>query len=65
MESSRATITLVAVGLYLLTCIGIGLWALRRTRSSQDYFMAGRNLGVFLTGFAIFSSTMSGFGFVG
>lgn len=28
-------------------------------------FMAGRNLGVMLTAFAVFSSTMSGFGFVG
>ena len=65
MEASRAVIILVCVSGYLLVCIGIGLWALRRTRSTHDFFMAGRELGVVLTGFAVFSSTMSGFGFVG
>ena len=61
----RATVTLISVGVYLAICIGVGWWAMRRTKSSHDFFMAGRNLGVFLTAFAVFSSTMSGFGFVG
>ena len=65
MESSRNVIVLIAVAVYLASCIGIGIWALGRTKSSQDFFMAGRNLGVMLTAFALFSSTMSGFGFVG
>ncbi|MEL6649707.1 MAG: sodium/proline symporter, partial [Bacteroidota bacterium] len=56
---------LVSVGIYLLICVLVGIWALRRTRSSHDFFMAGRNLGVMLTAFAVFSSTLSGFGFVG
>ncbi|MEL6846423.1 MAG: hypothetical protein AAFP02_24720, partial [Bacteroidota bacterium] len=56
---------LVSVGIYLLICVLDGIWALRRTRSSHDFFMAGRNLGVMLTAFAVFSSTLSGFGFVG
>lgn len=49
----------------MLLCIVIGIWALYRTKSSDDFFMAGRNLGVLVTAFAVFSSTMSGFGFVG
>lgn len=61
----RATVTLASVAVYLAICIGVGWWAMRRTKSSHDFFMAGRNLGVFLTAFAVFSSTMSGFGFVG
>jgi SSS family transporter len=61
----RATVTLASVVVYLAICIGVGWWAMRRTKSSEDFFMAGRNLGVFLTAFAVFSSTMSGFGFVG
>ena len=61
----RATVTLISVGVYLAICIGVGWWAMRRTKSSHDFFMAGRNLGGFLTAFAVFSSTMSGFGFVG
>ncbi len=64
-EASRPYITLGAVALYLLVCIGIGWWSLRRTRTTRDFFVAGRRLGVLVTAFAVFSSTMSGFGFVG
>ena len=65
MEAHRALIALVCVGAYAVACLGVGLWALRRTRSSRDFFVAGRDLGVWVTGIAIFSSTLSGFGFVG
>lgn len=65
MATGRHGIILVCVVVYLLICVGIGAWALRRTRSAHDFFMAGRNLGIFLTAFAVFSSTLSGFGFVG
>ncbi len=65
MEEYRGLIVLVATGIYMAMCIGVGVWALRRTRSSKDFFMAGRDLGIFVTGLAVFSSTMSGFGFVG
>ena len=65
MEAQRALITLLAVIAYLALCIGVGLWSLRRTKSASDFFVAGRRLGMFVTAFAIFSSTMSGFGFVG
>lgn len=65
MEANRALITLLAVVAYLALCIGVGLWSLRRTKSTSDFFVAGRTLGMFVTAFAIFSSTMSGFGFVG
>ena len=65
MEAARDTIILVSVSVYMLVCVAVGVWALRRTRSTHDFFMAGRNLGVMLTAFAVFSSTMSGFGFVG
>ena len=61
----RNAIILVCVGAYMLLCMVIGLWALRSTKSTHDFFMAGRNLGVIVTGVAMFSSTMSGFGFVG
>ena len=65
MEAYRNHTVLICLGLYFLLCIGVGVWALRRTKSSQDFFMAGRQLGVMVTAFAIFSSTLSGFGFVG
>lgn len=65
MDPARRTIVLACVGGYMLMCIGVGLWAMRRTKSTKDFFMAGRNLGIFVTGLAVFSSTLSGFGFVG
>ena len=39
--------------------------SLRRTKTTSDFFMAGRHLGILVTSVAVFSSTMSGFGFVG
>lgn len=65
MPADRHLVVLVCVGLYLVACVGIGIWALRRTRSTSDFFMAGRDLGIFVTAFAVFSSVLSGFGFVG
>lgn len=65
MDAQRNTIILTCVGLYMLLCIAIGIWALRRTKSTQDFFMAGRDLGIMVTAFAVFSTTLSGFGFVG
>ena len=49
----------------MLFTIMIGIWALRKTKSTQDFFMAGKDLGIVVTGFALFSSLLSGFGFVG
>ena len=65
MEELRNPIILTSVAIYMVMCIAVGLWAMRRTQSAKDFFMAGRHLGFLVTGVAIFSSTMSGFGFVG
>ena len=65
MDDSRSLVILAFVVAYLAMCVGVGVWALRRTTSTRDFFMAGRDLGVLVTGLAVFSSTMSGFGFVG
>jgi Na+/proline symporter len=46
-------------------CFGVGIWAMRRTKSTRDFFMAGRSLGFIVTALAVFSANMSGFGFVG
>ena len=65
MEAYRSIIVLVAVLAYMAMCIGVGIWAMRRTKSTQDFFMAGRHLGILVASVAVFSSTMSGWGFVG
>ncbi len=65
MEGQRGWITLVLVVVYGAACIAVGLWAMRRTHSTRDFFMAGRSLGVVVSSVVIFSTTLSGFGFVG
>ena len=65
MEEYRSLIVFLSVATYMAMCIGVGLWAMRRTKSTQDFFMAGRHLGIIVASVAVFSSTMSGWGFVG
>ena len=65
MDDSRSLVILAFVVAYVAMCVVVGVWALRRTTSTRDFFMAGRDLGILVTGLAVFSSTMSGFGFVG
>ncbi|MEM9366698.1 MAG: sodium/proline symporter [Planctomycetota bacterium] len=65
MEAYRTEIIAACVGIYFVLCIVVGIWAMRKTHSSKDFFMAGRDLGILVTSIAIFSSAMSGFGFVG
>ncbi len=65
MEEFRQPIILSSLAVYLVFCIAVGVWAMRRTKSAGDFFVAGRSLGPAVVGLAIFSSTMSGFGFVG
>ena len=50
---------------YMAICLGIGVWAMRRTHSAADFFVAGKSLGLFVTVIAGVSSITSGFGFVG
>jgi SSS family transporter len=65
VEAYRQEIILSAILVYMVFCIAVGLWAMRRTHSSSDFFIAGRSLGPMVVALAIFSSTLSGFGFVG
>jgi len=65
VELWRVEITLGFVAVYMLFCVVVGLWAMRRTQSSNDFFVAGRHLGPIVMALAVFSSTLSGFGFVG
>lgn len=65
MEEFRQPIILAFVALYMGICIWVGLWAMRRTKSAGDFFVAGRGLGPWVVSLAVFSSTLSGFGFVG
>ena len=65
MEAFRQEIIVGAVVVYMIFCVLTGLWAMRRTRNTSDFFIAGRGLGPIVVALALFSSTLSGFGFVG
>lgn len=56
---------MVTVLLYFLAVAAIGVWALRRTRSARDFFIAGQGLGLVVTALATMSAAFSGFVFVG
>lgn len=65
MEAYRQEIIIAAVAIYMVFCVLTGLWAMKRTKNSSDFFIAGRGLGPIVVSLALFSSTLSGFGFVG
>ena len=59
-------LTIVSVVVvYLLVTIAIGVWATARTKNASDFFVAGRNLGMFVVAMAVFTSIQSGFGVLG
>ncbi|MBI4545818.1 MAG: sodium/proline symporter [Gemmatimonadetes bacterium] len=51
--------------LYFAAVAAIGAWALRRTRTASDFFVAGRGIGLITLSLAAMASTLSGFAFVG
>ena len=55
----------VATLVYFLACLGLGVWALRRTRSAKDFWVARQGLGVVVTGLATMAAAFSGFVFLG
>jgi Na+/proline symporter len=57
---------ILAVGIgYFVACALIGLWAARRTRTAEDFFVAGRSIGLVPFTIAAMASTLSGFAFIG
>ena len=44
---------------------GIALWAARRTRTAEDFFVAGRGVGLLALTLATLASNISGFAFIG
>lgn len=49
----------VIIGLYFALLLGVAWWVARRNRdTTDDYFLAGRNLGWFLVGASIFASNI-------
>jgi len=54
-----ATIDWVFIALYFVIILGVAWWVIRKNKAtSDDYFLAGRNLGWFVVGASIFASNI-------
>lgn len=57
--------TVIILIVYIMSMIGIGLYASRKTSSVSDFVLGGRNVGAWLTAFAYGTSYFSAVVFVG
>ena len=60
----QPVIIAVAVVYFAIVAV-IGTWAMRRTRTADDFFLAGRGIGLFALAIAAMAATLSGFAFIG
>ncbi|MBK9338188.1 MAG: sodium/solute symporter [Lewinellaceae bacterium] len=53
------TLDWIVIGGYFLILIGIAIWVIRQKQdNTEDYFLAGRNIGWFVVGASIFASNI-------
>lgn len=58
-------IGIVIVVIYVLAMLGIGFWAMRKTKSVGDFFLGGRSIGPWMSAFAYGTSYFSAVLFIG
>ena len=56
---------IVVAAVYFVVCAGIATWAARRTRTAEDFFVAGKGIGLWTMTLAAMAATLSGFIFIG
>ncbi len=53
------TLDWISIAIYFLVLLGIAVWVIRKKKeSTEDYFLAGRNIGWFVVGASIFASNI-------
>ena len=53
------TLDWISIALYFLVLLGIAVWVIQRKKdNTEDYFLAGRNVGWFVVGASIFASNI-------
>lgn len=60
MSGANLIAVLVAFAAYLLFMIAIGVWSMRKTNSTEDYFLGGRGLTGWVAALSAQASDMSG-----
>ncbi|WP_318342901.1 sodium:solute symporter [Flagellimonas baculiformis] len=59
MESVLETPDWIVLGIYFLALIAVAAWVvLQKNKDTEDYFLAGRNVGWFVIGASIFASNI-------
>lgn len=54
-----ATFDWVVIGAYFTLLLGLAVWVMtRKQKNTEDYFLAGRNIGWFIVGASIFASNI-------
>lgn len=61
----RTTIVIITLLVYKLLLIGIGLWASRRNKDEEDFFLGGRGLGPVVAAISYSSSASSAWTLLG
>src|SRR5215475_6831921 len=64
-HKALANLDLAIIGVYFLIVFGIGFYFSRRERTSEEYFLAGRDVGWFFIGASLFVSNISTEHFIG
>ena len=59
METVFETLDWVVLGIYFFLLIGVAVWVvIQKNKNTEDYFLAGRNVGWFVIGASIFASNI-------
>lgn len=59
METTLATLDWIVIAGYFLLLLGVAAWVIsQKQNDSEDYFLAGRNMGWFVVGASIFASNI-------
>jgi solute:Na+ symporter, SSS family len=59
MTSVLQQLDWIVLGLYFLALIGVAFWVfVQKNKNTEDYFLAGRNVGWFVIGASIFASNI-------
>ncbi|MCE5324138.1 sodium/solute symporter [bacterium] len=59
------SVGIIIVVVYVLAMLGVGLWAMRKTKSVGDFFLGGRSIGPWMSAFAYGTTYFSAVLFIG
>lgn len=65
LGSESTVVTIILIAVYFIVLLGIGVWASKKIKNSEDYMLAGRGLGFWLFTLLIVCSICSGMTLIG